>query len=119
MTIEHHQRHLSQFLAVNKGHLFGSVHSCGRLTYNSQDNNVTLRPGQTDPSQNSVQTKFATCIFLYISSFVIMYLPNLKGSYRQRQNDENITFGRNRTLSFQTKYQSKTSAGQTFRNIQT
>lgn len=63
MTIEHHQRHLSQFLAVNKGHLFGSVHSCGRLTYNSQDNNVTLRPGQTDPSYNSVQTKFATCIF--------------------------------------------------------
>ena len=46
-------------------------------------------------------------------------LPNLRGNYSQEQNDENITFGRNRTLSFQTKYQSKTSAGQTFRNIQT
>ena len=36
MTIEHHQRHLSQFLADNKGHLFGSVHSCGRQTFLQQ-----------------------------------------------------------------------------------
>ena len=35
-----------------------------------------------------------------------------------QQNDENITFGRNRTLSFQTEIYSKTSPAKPFRNIQ-
>ena len=92
MTIEHHQRHLSQFLADNKGHLFGSVHSCGRQTFLqlSQDNNVTTRPGQTDLRGNSQSgPSLQLASLLYISSFVIMYLPYFKGNYRQQQNDEN------------------------------